>query len=74
MCTWDTEHVTEAGENDMRLEGELDGLINECGVSDADWAAGAVNEFDGIGEGFIDAVFEEAVCLSAADFHEDPAA
>jgi len=48
------------------------GLVDHFERRDTDGAAGAVDEFDAFGEQVIDAVLDNGVRLTAADFHENP--
>ena len=48
------------------------GAVDHFQAGDADRAAGAVNQFDFLGQDFVDAVFDDGVRLPAADFHDRP--
>ena len=66
------EHVAVGDEGHAGHGGDGDSLVDDLERSDADRAAGSMDEFELRREKLIDAVAHEGVGLAAADFHENP--
>ncbi len=72
MCTRNAQHVSERGEDHVRLGGNLRGFIDQFDGRDAHRAAWAVQQRYLRWQQLIYAKFDDGVGLPAADFHQRP--
>jgi hypothetical protein len=68
------QHIAEGTEDHIRSLRDSVRFINHLKRGDADGAPGAMDEFDFRRQEIINAVFDDAVGLAAAHFHQDPGA
>ncbi len=72
LGTRNAQHIAKAAENDSRLCGDGQRLVNEFERRDADRASGPVDHFDAGGQHLVDPILDDGVGLAAADFHDLP--
>ena len=66
------EHVAERAEDDVVPGGDLKGPVDHLQWRDAHGTAGAVDQFDLVGQKLVDAVPDDGVGLPTADLHDRP--
>ena len=72
LRTGHPQHVAERAKNHVGPLRDGVRLVDHLQRSDADRAAGAVHELHLLRQQMVDAIFDDGVGLSAADFHQDP--
>ena len=72
LRTRHAQHVAKGTENDVRPMGNRVRLVDHLQRSDTDRASRAVHQFHFFGKQAIDAIFDNGMRLTAADFHQNP--
>ena len=63
-------HVAERGKDEIRLRGERQPIVDAAHRENANWASGAMNQFDIVRQQIFQSKSIDGVRVTAADFHD----